>query len=151
MRIHFEFITVSTWLWVGFLLCLVLGHSSDKRLGSGRDAPPSEPQIGGQPAWQSVKTPDRCHQADDIPGHQASDRAVEAFWPVGAVWRSGRSSSEHGAELPGGELFVPEAELLALGPLARRHGQHEVEDLPAHILDAERAVDDGPAVDVHVL
>ncbi len=25
VRIHFGFITVSTWLWVGFLLCLVLG------------------------------------------------------------------------------------------------------------------------------
>ncbi len=25
VRIHFAFITVSTWLWVGFLLCLVLG------------------------------------------------------------------------------------------------------------------------------
>ena len=32
----------------------------------------------------SVKTPDRCHQADDIPGHLASDRRSRR-------WRSGRS------------------------------------------------------------
>src|SRR5262245_44430499 len=61
-----------------------------------------------------------------------------------------RPTSLHGcAELPGRELLVAEAELLALGLLAARRGKDEVEDPLADLLHRRSAVGDGAAIDIH--
>src|SRR6185503_7691898 len=57
----------------------------------------------------------------------------------------------HRAELPGRELVVAEAERLALRLLARGRLEDQLEDARADLGDALLAVDDGAAVDVHVV
>src|SRR5258708_13920472 len=65
-------------------------------------------------------------------------------------WR-GFAALHHRADLPGLELVLAEAELLALGLLAASHVQDQLEDALAAFGHALRAVDDGAAIDVHVV
>src|SRR5262249_39108291 len=67
-------------------------------------------------------------------------------WAASARW----SRSHHRADDPGRELFLADARELALRALARRHRDHFLEDLTADRRD-RRALEDDPAVDVHVL
>src|SRR5579883_3491290 len=57
----------------------------------------------------------------------------------------------HGAELPGRELVVAVAERLALALAARGGGEDELEDALAAGLDRFLAVDDGAAIQIHVV
>src|SRR5664279_572406 len=57
--------------------------------------------------------------------------------------------SRHGAKLPGDELLLADAELLAHGLAARRDGDDELEDLVADLAELCCAVGDPAAVEVH--
>src|SRR5215469_7289940 len=63
-----------------------------------------------------------------------------------------RPTSLHGrAELPGRKLLVAEAELLALGLLAARRGEDEVEDPLPDLLHRSGAIRDRAAIDIHIV
>src|ERR1044071_793040 len=53
--------------------------------------------------------------------------------------------------MPGGELILAVAQLLALAALAGGGGKDQLEDLLAHFLDTGLAIEDLAAIDVHVL
>src|SRR5581483_3681076 len=61
------------------------------------------------------------------------------------------ATSHRGAEHPGRELRAAEVKTLALGRLARRGLEHEIEDALAALLHALLAIEDGAAIDVHVV
>src|SRR3990167_1287100 len=61
------------------------------------------------------------------------------------------TGSHRCADLPRLEFIVTDAQRFRLRLLPRRRGKNEVEDAPAVLLDGLLAVDDGAAVDVHVV
>src|SRR6218665_502921 len=75
---------------------------------------------------------------------------VDVLFVLGVVEQAG-GGLHHGADLPGDELVLAIAMLLALGLRARGRGQHLLEDALAHGRYRGLAVDDLAAVDVHVL
>src|SRR6266403_1416976 len=56
-----------------------------------------------------------------------------------------------GADLPRLEFVVADAQGLGFGLVAGRRAQDQLEDAPAVILNRFLAIDDGPAIDVHVV
>src|ERR1051325_5556010 len=71
---------------------------------------------------------------------------VEITFPRRSIARN----SHHGADLPRHEFKIAVAELLGLGPFARRYRQDLFEDLLALFGD-RHTVDDVAAIDIHVI
>src|SRR4029079_10129888 len=70
---------------------------------------------------------------------------------VGYFPLRGKTTSHRRADLPGLELVVADAKLLALGLLARGGTQDQVEDPLAALLNGLLTIDHAAAIDVHVV
>src|SRR5262245_43828655 len=104
----------------------------------------------GYGGWMSYEAPNEVAWKRP-PAEVAREalQAAQAFLPRSAAPRA-RSPPQHRANDPGRDLFLADAGELALGPLARGHRDHLLEDLTAHGGE-RRALEDHAAVDVHVL
>src|SRR5690349_6432049 len=72
-------------------------------------------------------------------------------WRESCVRGPQRNELHRRAEHPRRELRRAEVELLALGALAGRHAQHQLENALAALLHGFLAVEDAAAVHVHVV
>src|SRR5580698_3793742 len=70
---------------------------------------------------------------------------------IGEYGTTSGANSHRRAEYPGRELRAAEVKTFTFGRLARGGLQHEIEDALAALLHGFLAVEDGAAIDVHVV